>query len=119
MHNDILDHEENPSDTSYYEKSKKNFLMALGLIFLVAIIIYFSFIFVGLNTLVPIMVGVIIIIAMINSFKGVYNGIQSYKRKEKNTAGKAIVLIGNITIAGLFIFAITMNIMDLARAFLF
>ncbi len=110
MHEEILDHEEGQPNNHHYKKSKRNLMVAGGLILLLVLLAYYAFgLVVSINSILPIVIAVMMIIILISSFLGVYNVIQSYVKKEMNSPGKPIILVGNSLIAGFFLIAFIMN----------
>lgn len=117
MHEDILDHEEKPSDDYYYKKSKKN-LMVAGIFILTSLtFVYFSFKIILLVDVISVMGSVLFLSGILSSTIGVYNGIQSFIKKEKSRVGRWIVFIVNLIFSGLFFMVLIANILDLIRVF--
>ncbi len=117
MYEEILDHEEGPSNDRFYKKSKKNLMVAGILILLSIVILYLTLEVFIIRQYIPALGFILFFVGILSSAVGVFNGIRSFIKKEKNTIGKYIVFLVNLVISGLFFLVLLANIMDLIRVF--
>lgn len=115
MNQDILDEVELIDSKAYYNESKKNLkhasILILGAILLILISTRTKF----LIEIISLIGAILLLVAVVISAIGIGNGIKSYIKKEKHSADRFLVLLGNLLIFAIFILVIIANTLDVIR----